>query len=499
MQQLYIVGLGRGDRASLAALEEKKLLKARSLICPALPPHLEQPLQQKGWRLISLQPLLNDQEKLSFAGQCGIIAGFLRELLKTEKVAVLMLPGTPWPGDALVNFIYKEMASPRLEVQCLPGEDVLPSLLESIRLSTAENNRGSHTWDIPFSRGVALCNAVGWEEMQDPSRGDLIVSQVYSKSLLVRVAEQLCRIYPSSHPAALWQFDQFGNPSLSGIWQLQELVSNVEVALHCWSFLHLSPSPRCSLGEMTSIMTKLRSPGGCPWDRKQDHYSLRPYLLEEAYEVLEAIDQGEKAHLCEELGDLLLQVIFHSELAREEGDFTLWDVIDGITRKIYRRHPHVFKNEKLEDVVAVAQRWQEIKQQEKGGKVEDRFAMPAGLPALMKAQKVQKRAAAVGFDWPCVDGALQKVAEELRELEVEMQDEDGRERVAEEYGDLLFALVNVARFLGVDAEQALSSAVQKFTRRFKYIEKKVENSGRNFTTYSLEELDKYWEEAKKEE
>jgi tetrapyrrole methylase family protein/MazG family protein len=248
---------------------------------------------------------------------------------------------------------------------------------------------------------------------------------------------------------------------------------------------------------MAAMMAELRSPAGCPWDRQQDHRSLRPYLLEETYEVLEAIDSGVAADLCEELGDLLLQVVFHSELAREKGEFSFWEVVDGITRKIYRRHPHVFRQEKATDARAVSQRWQEIKLREKeqGGKSTHRFDLPPTLPALMKAQKIQKKAAAVGFDWPHVDGALAKVGEELRELEAERA-AGNREKIEEEFGDLLFAMVNVARFLGVDAEQSLAAAIRKFTSRFAYIEEKVKASGKDFKAFSLADLDYFWEEAK---
>ena len=220
--------------------------------------------------------------------------------------------------------------------------------------------------------------------------------------------------------------------------------------------------------------------------------------MEEAYEVVEAIDRGIPHELCEELGDLLLQVVFHSRLAGEKGDFSLWQVIDGLTRKIYRRHPHVFQDEKVTDAKGVRLKWQEIKQQEKGREKTGIFAVPAGLPALMKAQKIQKRAADVGFDWPDISGAVEKVHEEIKEF-LEAYAAGHGQKIEEELGDVFFALVNMARFLGVDAEIALHFTIEKFLRRFKYIEGQVELRGGDYSAFTLEELDGWWREAKEQE
>ncbi|MEW5919884.1 MAG: nucleoside triphosphate pyrophosphohydrolase [Bacillota bacterium] len=500
MPHLYIVGLGRGDLSSIAAaLEQKKLSGVRSFICTAVPPHLEEFLATiKDRHLINLEASCVGTEDLPFAERREKMVETILDVLKEEQAAALLLPGRPWPGEILGRLLRQRLNLRETNISYLTGEDVILPLLDSMQLATA--GRCESVAAFSFCRGVTILDALCGEELKEPPRGELLISQVYSHSLLTKLVEQLGDIYPAGHHAALWQFDRHGETVLHGSWTLDELAVLSVLPLHGWSFLHLSPPPRCSLGDMTAIMAELRSPEGCPWDRQQDHRSLRPYLLEETYEVLEAINSGDTAGLCEELGDLLLQVIFHSELAREQGDFSLWEVIDGITRKIYRRHPHVFQQEKLADARAVSRCWQEIKLQEKGkeGVKDDFFALPPGLPALMKAQKIQKRAAAVGFDWPNIEGALEKVGEELRELKAARTGEE-REKVEEEYGDLLFAMVNVARFLHVDAEQALAAAIQKFTRRFQYIKGKVEATGKDFTFFSLEELDHFWEEAKFQE
>ncbi|MGE5584923.1 MAG: nucleoside triphosphate pyrophosphohydrolase [Bacillota bacterium] len=256
---------------------------------------------------------------------------------------------------------------------------------------------------------------------------------------------------------------------------------------------------RYSLAPLVEIMRKLRGEGGCPWDRKQTHESLRTYVVEEAYEVVQAVDDRDDAELREELGDLLLQVAFHSQIASETGRFDVGDVIGGIVEKLIRRHPHVFGDVEAKDSKTVLRNWERIKQRERAGEegepgsVLDNVA--GAMPALMRAVKVQAKASRVGFDWPDVTGALAKVQEEMSELEQARKAGD-RERMAEEVGDVLFALVNVARFLKVDPEIALGRTVDKFIARFKHIEARAGEANRRVEDMTLDEMDSLWEEAK---
>ncbi|UNC90707.1 nucleoside triphosphate pyrophosphohydrolase [Candidatus Contubernalis alkaliaceticus] len=249
-----------------------------------------------------------------------------------------------------------------------------------------------------------------------------------------------------------------------------------------------------SLSRLVDMMSRLRQPDGCPWDKKQTHQSLKPYLLEETFEVIHAIDQKDMDSLCEELGDLLLQVVFHSQLASETGSFHMGEVIEKICEKIIRRHPHVFGQERIEDAQGVSLKWSEIKRKEK--KQKSLFSSPQGLPALKRAQKVQQQAAGVGFDWDKVDGAFDKVIEELKELDNVYKNGE-KDKIEEEIGDLLFAAVNVSRMLEVDAELAMGSAVDKFLRRLNYMEREIKKKEKDFTEYKLEQLDRLWEKAKK--
>lgn len=245
---------------------------------------------------------------------------------------------------------------------------------------------------------------------------------------------------------------------------------------------------------LRNIMARLRAPGGCPWDREQTHESLRPYLLEEVYEVLEAIDRRGFSDLRKELGDLLLQIVFHARIAEEEGLFSIEDVLRSLNDKLISRHPHIFGDKRLERADQVVHQWEQIKLNE-GEKKSLLDGVPRTQPALNRAFRVQEKAAGVGFEWPHIEGVWEKLEEELGELRVAMEHKDARER-EEEFGDLLFSLVNLARYLKINPEGALRQTVQKFMRRFQYIETALTRRGRSLAEATLEEMDELWEESK---
>ena len=257
-----------------------------------------------------------------------------------------------------------------------------------------------------------------------------------------------------------------------------------------------------SLAELVEVMARLRAPDGCPWDREQTHASLKPYLLEEAYEALEAIDASNDDELCSELGDVLLQVVFHAQIAAEEGRFSIEEVGRAIVDKLVRRHPHVFADATVDGADQVLKNWEQIKKEERREQGADAPSLldgiPPQLPALMRAQRIQARAAKQGFDWDRVDGPLAKVEEEFAELRQACQQGDAA-AVEDEFGDLLFAMVNTSRFLNVDSEQALRAAVGKFERRFRALEAKGAASERELCDLSLAALDAIWDEVKEGE
>ncbi len=257
--------------------------------------------------------------------------------------------------------------------------------------------------------------------------------------------------------------------------------------------------------DLVALQARLLDPNGCPWDREQTHQSLRTYLLEETYEVLETLDAEDYDKLAGELGDLLLQVVFHAELARRAGRFDIGDVVERIHTKMVRRHPHVFGDAKVETAGQVLKNWEQLKAEERkeenGGEQRGESlldGLPATLPAALEAYQLTRRAARIGFDWDDLDGLLDKLAEEARELHGAMGEKNS-ERVEEEIGDLLFVAVNVARFLHVDPELALKNANRKFKSRFQQMERAAAATGRKLADVPREEMERFWEQAKRDE
>jgi MazG family protein len=263
----------------------------------------------------------------------------------------------------------------------------------------------------------------------------------------------------------------------------------------------MTQSPGASFERLLDIMRSLRGPDGCPWDREQTPASLKPYLIEEAYEVLEAIEAGDPAALREELGDLLLQVVFHAQVAAEHGDFTMLDVLSGLIDKMVERHPHVFGGAAVETPRQALAQWEAIKQREADSRGVQRSVIdgvPRALPALLRAQRMQSKAARVNFDWPDARTAWTKVEEEIQEAAAVLQADD-RSRFADELGDVLFSLVNVARLSALDAEDVLQRAIEKFRRRFTTMETDLIARGTSVASVSSEELERSWVAAKAQE
>ncbi len=248
---------------------------------------------------------------------------------------------------------------------------------------------------------------------------------------------------------------------------------------------------------LVALMAKLRSPEGCPWDRKQTPESLKPFLIEECYEVIDALDEASPDKVKEELGDLLFQIIFHARIAEERGQFTVYDVIQNNIEKMTRRHPHVFGDARLNTDQEVLANWEEIKKSEKG--YEERKSIlegvPKHLPSLLRAHSLQERAARVGFDWSRIDEALPKLDEEMAEFKESLNAKDAA-GIEEELGDIFFMLVNISRFLGVNPEDALRKTISKFIQRFRYIEEHAADAGRSLNDMTLDEMEQLWQESK---
>lgn len=326
----------------------------------------------------------------------------------------------------------------------------------------------------------------------------LLVQELDSPIIAGEVKLLLSEIYPDEWPVTLATMQPDGHYAFR-TFPMNEL--DRRRTLFAGSVLYVKPASfeertRYGYYDLVAVMQRLRAPGGCPWDREQTHESLKGDLIEECYELNDAIDEQSDAHIVEELGDVLMDVVFHSVIADEQGRFNENDVADGIVKKMVYRHPHVFGTEKAESSADVLKRWDELKQREKNQKTQKEVlcAVPKRFPALMRSSKVQKRARKVGFDWNDADEAMPKVYEELDELKAAM---NGRGDISEEAGDLLFAIVNVVRLLGLDGEQLLHDATDKFITRFGRMEELAEADGKNLGDLPLSEQDQYWEKAKK--
>lgn len=317
----------------------------------------------------------------------------------------------------------------------------------------------------------------------------VLFTNVNSQEIAAQLKKVLLTTYPSEHEVS-WV--ESGKKKQAKLGELESFEFSESTCLFI-PFL----GEGTSFESFAEIVAHLRAPDGCPWDKEQTHESLRKHLLEESYEAIAAIDSGDFNSMREEFGDLLLQTVLQSQIANDAGQFNINQVIHGIHSKIVRRHPHVFGDLKLDGVDGVLANWEKLKEQERGRKKEVKGMLdgvPVALPALSQAQEYQDRAARVGFDWPQIDGVLDKVKEEIEEIKSAETDFE----LASEMGDLLFAIVNLARWKKVDAESVLRSINAKFKKRFSYVEQGAKRQGRNLSDLTLEEMDGLWNEAKKQ-
>ncbi|MCC6500996.1 MAG: nucleoside triphosphate pyrophosphohydrolase [Anaerolineales bacterium] len=317
-----------------------------------------------------------------------------------------------------------------------------------------------------------------------PPDAPALIVNVDSNELALQVKEVLLAAYPSEHEIHVVQGDV----------ARQKRIGELENSVGSWFIPPLGEGT--SFESFAEIVAHLRAPNGCPWDREQTHESLRKHLLEESYEAISAIDSGNFADMREEFGDLLLQIVLQAQIANEEKQFNVSEVIQGIHSKIVRRHPHVFGDVELNGVDEVLANWEKLKEQERGGKEAEKGILdgvPVSLPALSQAQEYQDRAARVGFDWNDIDGVLDKLKEEIEEVKSAETDFE----LASEIGDLFFALVNLARWKNVDAESALRGTNAKFKKRFAFVEQGAKKQGRNLSELSLDEMESLWQAAKK--
>jgi tetrapyrrole methylase family protein/MazG family protein len=521
MPTITILGLGPGDatlltRAAWELLEHTDVLYLRTAIHPTvagLPARIE---------LRSFDALY--EEAADFGAIYERIAAELIERAQSGEPVVYAVPGHPLVAEATTRRLLALARERGVQTRTVPGLSFIEPVCEALELDPLEGGlQLIDALDLVVSSelpGATTRHSDGaWSEIQGigpytppllpfpiaPTRPALIC-QLYGRRVASDVKLSLMERYPAEHPVDLVR--SAGIDGEQRVWRVPLHALDHQRDLDHLTCAYLPPlAPMEDLRGpegIAYVVARLLGPGGCPWDREQTHQSLRPELLEEAHEVLEALDADDMPALAEELGDLLLSILMHSEMARQAGDFDIGEVYEQIAAKLIRRHPHVFGATSVGSSAEVLRNWESIKQAERAEKGQAERGtldgIPAGLPALAAAQELTHKAAKQRFDWPTVDDAWGKLHEELAELRAASEpggDEADRERhIADELGDVLFATSNLARRLGVDAESALRMAGAKFRRRFLEMERRAYEQQRGLTELSIDEMLALWEQAK---
>lgn len=486
MKQIKIIGLGAGDINQLplgvyrSLMDENKAVYVRTKDHPVI-----STLEQEGVMFYSFDSIYEKHDQ--FEAVYKEIVAFLIEKAKETDV-VYAVPGHPLVAEKTVQLLIEKDREGVVSIEIAGGQSFLDSIFQALRIDPIE--------------GFQLLDGTDLDRSSIQLRNHLIIGQVYDVFSASEVKLTLMDILPYDYPIKIVTA---AGSSLECIKEMELHELDREMDLNNLTSVYVPPVReekllRKEFSQLRRIIAELRGPNGCPWDKKQTHESLRKYLLEESYELIEAINEGDIDHIIEELGDVLLQVMLHGQIGEDEGYFSIDDVIEGISDKMIRGHPHVFGEEQAESVDDVMKHWQNAKKKEaKKEKDSVLDGINQALPHLMQAHELQKKAAKVGFDWPDADGAWEKVKEEILEFDKEIKEASNEERIESEFGDVLFSLVNIARFYKVNPELAILQTNKKFIQRFSYIEERVKASGMEWSQMSLEELDGYWKEAKKKQ
>lgn len=422
----------------------------------------------------------------SFDDVYKYIAEDLITKIKDDEDLIYAVPGHPLVAEKSVINLIELCKENNIQYEVLPAVSFVDAMMEALQVDPIE--------------GVKIIDAFDMKNQILDKRVGTIITQVYNNFIASEVKLRLLEGYEDDTEIIFVR--AAGVEGLESIRKipLYELDWQEDIDYLTSIYIPKDLGNKKDFQDLLDIIETLRNPGGCPWDREQTHESLKSALLEECYEVIDAIENKGEDALIEELGDVLLQVVFHASIGKEDGYFDIMDVIGGISNKMINRHPHVFGNEEANTSEQVLVNWDEIKKEEKGIKTltEEMQNIAKSLPATTRAYKVQKKAKKVGFDWDDVNCAMDKVKEELNEIKEVYNCED-KSIIEGEVGDLLFACINVARFLEVDGELALDKTIKKFIKRFSYIENEAIKNNKNLKDMTLEEMDKLWEEAKTSE
>ncbi|MGE8001599.1 nucleoside triphosphate pyrophosphohydrolase [Lysinibacillus sp. NPDC093190] len=483
MNTLTVIGLGAGDFNQLQMGVYKKLKAARKLYVRTVDHPVLKELSAEGLQFESFDAVYEKHN--SFQPVYEEIAEKLVAVTANEDV-MYAVPGHPLVAEQTVQLLIAAADEGKVKLKLVieGGQSFLDPIFGALKIDPIE--------------GFQLLDGTSFSMHDINMRQHILIAQVYDTFSASEVKLTLMEKYDDEYPITVVTAAGSSQEKLVTV-PLYELDQSVEVDNLTTVYVPPVKSQEDALRDWTTfrqIIAVLRGPNGCPWDQKQTHESLKKYLLEEAHEYLAAVDAEDDFAMIEELGDVLLQVFLHAQIGEDQGYFTLEDVLASISEKMIRRHPHVFGDVSVEDAEGVVANWEVIKAEEKG--ISDKPLLKEeyrASSALQTAYNYQKKAAKVGFDWPDVEGAWDKFAEEWQEFRNEVTKGTNASRL-DEFGDVLFTLVNLARFYKLSPEEAMLHANEKFARRFGYVEAKVKESGKPFSDYTLEQLDAFWDEAK---
>ena len=481
---LKIMGLGPGAYEALTIGALKELKNNKNIYFRTEKHPTVDFLKDEGIKFESYDHAYEKYD--SFDDVYKYIAEDLITKIKDDEDLIYAVPGHPLVAEKSVINLIELCKENNVQYEVLPAVSFVDAMMEALQVDPIE--------------GVKIIDAFDMKNQILDKRVGTIITQVYNNFIASEVKLRLLEGYEDDTEIIFVR--AAGVEGLESIRKipLYELDWQEDIDYLTSIYIPKDLGNKKDFQDLLDIIETLRNPGGCPWDREQTHESLKSALLEECYEVIDAIENEDEDALIEELGDVLLQVVFHASIGKEDGYFDILDVIGGISNKMINRHPHVFGNEKANTSEQVLVNWDEIKKEEKGIKTltEEMQNIAKSLPATTRAYKVQKKAKKVGFDWDDVNCAMDKVKEELNEIKEVYNCED-KSIIEGEVGDLLFACINVARFLEVDGELALDKTIKKFIKRFSYIENEAIKNNKNLKDMTLEEMDKLWEEAKTSE
>lgn len=478
--KIQVVGLGYGDESTLSQ-QIRKILEKESEIWVRTEQHsVVSWMRKKGIKFHTFDPIYEQTSDFDTVYQQ--ITHFLFRHAQKHTHVVYAVPGHPMVAERTVQLLLEEREQWGVSVEIVGGTSFLEGAFARLEIDPIE--------------GFTLLDGTDLDRKKINPYVHLFIGQVYSRMVASDVKLTLLEIFPPEIPVKI--VTGLGMPDIEKITVLPLYQIDHQELFTDFTFISISPIENqleapSRFETLVYLFEYLRGPDGCPWDRKQTHQSLRSYLIEETYEFLDAVAKNDTEAMVEELGDVLLQVMLHAQIASEEDRFDIYEVIEQLVKKMIRRHPHVFGNHLAETASEVKKTWEEIKKQEKKHEENSLIGISQGLPAISLAYQLQKKASKVGFDWDRKEEVAAKITEELLELFQAKTEEE----IHEEMGDLLFVVVNLARFFQVEPEIALLDACYKFQLRFEFLEQKAVEEGKDLTNLSLEQLDKWWIEAKK--